>query len=82
MAPAQENKSDKGEFNGSCNRTCCQRTLMDTRGGNWWNKATRAYYCQGCAIRINENNNLPYRDRVLSLVIPVTDSDDRPPMNF
>ena len=45
----------KGKFDGNCNRTACQTPLV-RRGirNNWWNYGTRAYYCQHCALLINE----------------------------
>lgn len=36
-----------------CNISACQ-CLLDL-GNRWWNKETRAYYCQPHAWRINEN---------------------------
>lgn len=44
-------KLDKGHFDGSCNRTACQRPLA---GNNWFNRWTIAYYCQSCALKIND----------------------------
>jgi len=38
----------KGAFDGHCNRTACQQPPA-----RWWNKGTRKYYCQTCALRIN-----------------------------
>lgn len=43
-----ELKADKGEKNGSCNLTACQRP-----GANYFNKSTRKYYCAACAREIN-----------------------------
>jgi len=40
----------KGET--ACNRRACQAPL--TIGERWWNTSTRAYYCERCAMRINE----------------------------
>jgi hypothetical protein len=34
----------KGQLNGLCNRTACQRP-----GATWFNTSTRAYYCEDCA---------------------------------
>lgn len=42
------NKPDKGLKNGSCNRTACQRP-----NAIYFNKSTRAYYCEDCAREIN-----------------------------
>ncbi len=37
----------------ACNRRACQHDL--TRAGvRWWNRGTEAWYCHGCALRINE----------------------------
>lgn len=43
-----ENKPDKGEKNGSCNMTACQKP-----GANYFNKSTQRYYCEACAEEIN-----------------------------
>lgn len=42
-------KPDKGQKNGSCNRQACQES-----GATWFNKVMKAYYCQPCALRLNE----------------------------
>lgn len=44
----QKLKADKGLKNGSCNRTACQDP-----GANFFNRSTKAYYCEYCARRIN-----------------------------
>lgn len=44
MTSEQINKSDKGQLNGSCNRTACQAPHA-----LWFNTSTRAYYCAQCA---------------------------------
>ncbi len=49
--PIPPNKPDKGDKNGSCNRTACQRP-----GANWFNHSTRRYYCQSCAFMLNDCN--------------------------
>jgi len=41
-------KPDKGKWNGSCNRSACQRP-----GATWFNTSTRAYYCEPCARDIS-----------------------------
>jgi hypothetical protein len=41
-------KADKGEKNGSCNLTACQRP-----GATFYNKSTQRYYCADCAREIN-----------------------------
>jgi hypothetical protein len=41
-------KADKGEMNGSCNRTACQKP-----GADWFNHSTRKYYCANCAYDLN-----------------------------
>lgn len=40
---------EKGDYNGSCNITACQRPNSAT----WYNHSTRKYYCPSCAIRLN-----------------------------
>lgn len=40
---------DKGEFNGSCNITACQKPNSAT----WFNHSTQKYYCKECAHRLN-----------------------------
>lgn len=47
----QSTKPGKGEHNGSCNRTACQAP-----GANYYNHSTRKYYCEPCAILINNAN--------------------------
>jgi len=42
-------RSDKGKFYGHCNRTAC-----DEEHATWFNHSTEAYYCEGCAHRINQ----------------------------
>jgi hypothetical protein len=39
----------KGETR--CNRTAC---LVDITRDRWWNISTAAWYCRGCAQRINQ----------------------------
>lgn len=41
-------KADKGHKDGSCNVTACQEP-----GANFFNRSTKAYYCEFCARRIN-----------------------------
>ncbi|KVH56769.1 hypothetical protein WS89_22590 [Burkholderia sp. MSMB1072] len=40
----------KGLFKGKCNRSAC-----DARGEGivWWNRSTRAYYCEWCKRAID-----------------------------
>lgn len=42
--------SDKGIFQGSCNRSCCQAPHTAT----YYNQSTQAYYCFRCAALLNE----------------------------
>jgi hypothetical protein len=42
----------KGEYQGNCNRTACQKP-----GAVWYNHSTRAYYCTACAHLINLHNH-------------------------
>ncbi|MFA6132633.1 MAG: hypothetical protein WC869_01300 [Phycisphaerae bacterium] len=37
----------------ACNRTACQRVFGDR--DRFWNTSTRAWYCQGCAAKINRS---------------------------
>lgn len=46
-----EIKADKGQYQGSCNRTACQRP-----GATVWNVITQAYYCRQCGREINHWN--------------------------
>ncbi len=41
--------ADKGDYNGSCNITRCQRPNSAT----WFNHSTRKYYCRSCAHTLN-----------------------------
>ena len=50
-----ETVSDKGDFNGSCNITACQKPNSAT----WFNHSTRKYYCKSCAMRLNSD---PYNN--------------------
>ncbi len=45
----------KGET--ACNRRACQRDLT-RQSPRWWNTGTNAWYCQGCALRINMSPGL------------------------
>ncbi len=44
----------KGET--ACNREACQIPLI--KGQRWWNQSTLAFYCRGCASRINQHSGL------------------------
>ena len=48
---------DKGQFNGKCNITSCQKPNSAT----WYNHSTRKYYCPSCANRLN-NDEFNKRD--------------------
>ncbi len=39
---------DKGQFMGACNMSACLKP-----GANWYNHGSLAYYCEGCAYRLN-----------------------------
>jgi hypothetical protein len=41
---------DKGKHGGACNRGACNE-----RPADWWNPHMAAYYCEGCAKKINES---------------------------
>ena len=47
--PERQDAADKGEFEGSCNITRCQRPNSAT----WFNHSTRKYYCRSCAHDLN-----------------------------
>lgn len=51
----------KGVENGNCNRTVCQQPQA-----TWYNESTRAYYCRGCAIEIQqfESNSAFFEKRL------------------
>jgi transposase-like protein len=42
---------DKGELNGKCNITSCQKPNSAT----WYNHSTQKYYCPSCAKRLNND---------------------------
>lgn len=46
-----DEKPDKGQKGGSCNRRACQAP-----GAMWFNHYTDKYYCQDCARLINRAN--------------------------
>jgi hypothetical protein len=46
-----EPESTKGKFNGSCNRTACQKP-----NATYYNHSTRKYYCKKCANMLNDYN--------------------------
>lgn len=52
--PASYVASDKGLYNGSCNRSDCQAP----HSARWWNQSTQKYYCFACADLINERVSL------------------------
>jgi hypothetical protein len=39
----------KGTRGGECNRTACKNP-----GARWYNRETRAYYCNPCKLKIDE----------------------------
>jgi len=41
----------KGEKHGLCNRQACLKL-----GATWYNRGTQAYYCEECALWINQVN--------------------------
>jgi hypothetical protein len=41
---------DKGQFNGTCNRSAC-----DEKPADYYNLHTRAFYCRACAHLINQS---------------------------
>lgn len=47
----------KGELNGLCNRSACLKP-----GANWYNTCTYNFYCEECAVLINETNFAGIKD--------------------
>lgn len=43
----------KGEKNGNCNREACQKP-----GAIYYNHSTRKYYCEDCAMILNDANRV------------------------
>lgn len=43
--------TNKGDYNGECNRTACSKG-----SAVYYNHSTRKYYCEKCALLINEYN--------------------------
>jgi hypothetical protein len=57
LEPMDQNKPDKGQANGSCNRTACQAPLADEPAhqfmdGNFTG-GIRLHYCEGCALEFD-----------------------------
>ena len=52
----REEMSDKGQENGSCNRTACQAP-----GARWYNHGSHAWYCGRCR-RMIEFDAVNYRN--------------------
>ena len=42
----------KGKYGKNCNRTSCQRPQA-----TWYNFGSYSYYCESCALMLNEENN-------------------------
>ena len=68
----EEELKTKGKYGGLCNRSCCLR-----HEAYWWNRGSRAYYCEDCARLINQE--FRHRDDVENygslLVQPPLDVD-------
>ncbi len=56
--PTQPDPALKGELNGNCNRTDCQKP-----GAVFYNHSTRKHYCPRCAELINNMNPESHRKR-------------------
>jgi len=41
----------KGDYDGECNRACCSEEQA-----HYYNFSTRRWYCERCAMLINDNN--------------------------
>lgn len=65
--------SEKGKFDGNCNRTACQVPIA---GENWFNTSTRAYYCTACARSINQS---ALRFDGVEICVAVDSPDHQPP---
>ena len=57
IADVSSSADDKGELNGKCNITRCQKPNSAT----WYNHSTRKHYCTSCANRLN-NDEFNKRD--------------------
>jgi hypothetical protein len=69
------NKPDKGEKNGSCNITRCQRP-----GATFYNKGMSRWYCPSCAREINWPGG---RAQTMELYgVPLLCEDDSSPTQF
>ena len=68
----EEELKTKGKYGGLCNRSACLR-----HEAYWWNRGSRAYYCEDCAHLINKE--FRHRDDVENygslLVQPPLDVD-------
>lgn len=53
---------NKGKKGLRCNRTACEHTEA-----YYWNHVTQAYYCQGCAMRINASCQQSQMDNICKL---------------
>lgn len=62
--PQNPIKTAKGEYDGDCNRTAC-----DKKQAKWYNHSTRAYYCGKCAMQINTLNPEFLRDNGYMLCV-------------
>ena len=49
IARSQSEMETKGKYGGLCNRSACL-----AHNAFWWNRGSRAYYCQDCAYLINK----------------------------
>lgn len=68
-------ETNKGELNGSCNITSCQKPNSAT----WYNHSTRKYYCPSCARRLN-NDEFNKRDAMKMFGHDLCTLTERPPI--
>jgi len=61
QAHSQWKKRSKGVE--TCNVTACQQPL----GLRWWNLSTRAFYCRGCAAKINRASTKEDQETCIAL---------------
>lgn len=61
---------NKGKRGRSCNRTICQKPHA-----YFYNHSTRLYYCQDCAMLLNEDNRWDARKLFGHDLCTITDDD-------
>ncbi len=67
VGPLRERSGELPEACGRCGKECkhpvkgdrgaeCNRTVCENEDANWFNHSTRAWYCQRCAFKLNDEN--------------------------